>query len=161
MDRRLALAIIDVDFFKRINDELGHEAGDNAIKWIAGKLRAAFSIAACIGRLGGDEFAVVLEVKNSDATKAQFENFCAEVAAEPISWYPAGMTISIGVAIAKQAGVSARELLTNADRAMYSSKQQGETWLPWSRSINQQKQPSACRTPTADWFSNCVVTGND
>lgn len=125
LDRRLALAIIDVDFFKKINDQLGHEAGDNAIKWIAQKLRAAFPLAACIGRLGGDEFAVVLDAKNSDETKAQFEDFCAEVAAEPISWYPAGMTISIGVAIANQAGGSARELLTNADRAMYSSKQHG------------------------------------
>lgn len=125
LERRLALAIIDVDFFKKINDQLGHEAGDNAIKWIAQKLRAAFPFAACIGRLGGDEFAVVLDVNNSDEIKAQFETFCAAVAAEPISWYPSGITISIGVAIAKQAGGSARELLTNADRAMYRSKQHG------------------------------------
>ena len=104
LHRRLALAIIDVDFFKRINDQLGHEAGDNAIKWLAEKMRAAFPHALCLGRLGGDEFAVVLEVETHSQTQAEFERFCAHVAAEPIDWYPDGVKISIGVAIARQAG---------------------------------------------------------
>lgn len=125
LNRRLALAIIDVDFFKNINDRLGHEAGDNAIKWIAQKLRVAFPEAVCLGRLGGDEFAVVLDVQTADATTAQFEKFCADVAAEPISWYPSGITISIGVAIATSRGVASRALLTNADEAMYKSKREG------------------------------------
>ena len=125
LQRRLALAIIDIDFFKKINDQLGHEAGDNAICWIAQKLRTTFPSAICLGRLGGDEFAVVLDVQNTDETKSQFEKFCAAVAAEPISWSPSGVTISIGVAIAKDQGVSSRLLLTNADEAMYRSKREG------------------------------------
>ena len=125
LNRRLALAIIDVDYFKRINDQLGHEAGDHAIQWVAERLQSDFPEAICIGRLGGDEFAVVLEAGSTDDLRASFEQFRAEFQSKPISWYAAGMTISIGVAIAKQEGGSARELLTNADRAMYRSKQAG------------------------------------
>ncbi len=125
LNRRLALAIIDVDYFKKINDQLGHEAGDNAIQWIAERLQNAFPRAICIGRLGGDEFAVVLEARSNDDLRTTFEQFRADVQRKPISWYATGLTISIGVAIARQAGGSARELLTNADRAMYRSKQAG------------------------------------
>jgi diguanylate cyclase (GGDEF)-like protein len=125
LDQQLALAIVDVDFFKRINDQRGHETGDRAIQWIAKKLSDSFPQAVAIGRLGGDEFGVVLEFTAQLEIARWFSEFCESVEFDPIGWYPAGMTISIGVAISKSGGVSARELLTTADRAMYQSKREG------------------------------------
>ena len=125
LDRQLALAIVDVDFFKRINDKQGHEMGDRAIQWIAEMLTENFPDAVCVGRLGGDEFGVVLEVSDRETIANRFRELCQTVNANPIKWYPDGITISIGVAISKSHGVSARELLTVADRAMYQSKNDG------------------------------------
>lgn len=123
--RKLALAIIDVDLFKQINDNQGHETGDRAIQWLANRLTDSFPDAICIGRLGGDEFGVVLEVSNQVEIERRFNEFCEQVGSDPIGRSPERITISIGVAISKSPGVSARDLLTKADRAMYQSKQAG------------------------------------
>lgn len=122
---RLAVAIIDVDFFKKINDELGHAAGDKAIEWISAKLQAAFGDALSIGRLGGDEFGVIAEVSTPAKITEMFVALCNDVRSDPIPWYPSGMTISIGVAVSRSANVSARDLMVTADRAMYQSKRDG------------------------------------
>jgi len=124
LDRALTLAIIDVDFFKRINDEFGHETGDDAIKWIAQKLQRSFEDSIGIGRLGGDEFGVILDSQNIDEARTRFESFRDNVE-EDRSACPLGMTISIGVAVAEKPGVSCRDLLSRADKAMYRSKQEG------------------------------------
>ena len=125
MHLRLAVAIIDVDFFKKINDELGHAAGDKAIEWISAKLQAAFGDALSIGRLGGDEFGVIAEVSTPAKITEMFVALCNDVRSDPIPWYPSGMTISIGVAVSRSANVSARDLMVTADRAMYQSKRDG------------------------------------
>ncbi len=125
LHRQLALAIIDVDFFKHINDRHGHEAGDRAIQWLADRLRESFPDAVCIARLGGDEFGVVLDVSDRDRIESRFKELCESVRTDPTSSKPAGISISIGVAIASSPGVSARELLSKSDRAMYQSKNEG------------------------------------
>ena len=125
LTRQLALAIIDVDYFKQINDTSGHETGDIAIQWLANQLTESFEDAVCIGRLGGDEFGVVLEVSDHEIIETRFQEFCDKISAATLDWYPTGMTISIGVAISMTFGVSARDLLTKADRAMYQSKNEG------------------------------------
>lgn len=125
LNRPFALAMIDVDFFKRINDEHGHDAGDNAIILIARQIRQQFPQAMGLGRLGGDEFGVIIEWETDSRIQHQFQKFCDEVAANQIDWHPAGMTISIGVAVAKSTSSLARNVLTTADRAMYHSKSSG------------------------------------
>jgi len=125
---RLALAIIDIDFFKRINDTLGHEKGDEAIQWIAERLRTAFPDSVSIGRLGGDEFGVVLNLELNDSAESvrrRFEQFCEQVSNDSIPWYSDGIAISCGVAIGNATGIAARSLLTAADKAMYQSKSDG------------------------------------
>ena len=125
LHRQLALAIVDVDFFKRINDNRGHEIGDQAIQWIAEILLEEFPDALCVGRLGGDEFGVVLEVSDHLEVESRFRQLCTHVGSRTLEWYPEGITISIGVSIAKSPGVSARTLLSLADQAMYRSKAAG------------------------------------
>ncbi|MCP4777305.1 MAG: sensor domain-containing diguanylate cyclase [Planctomycetaceae bacterium] len=125
IDKRLALAILDVDYFKRINDNHGHATGDRAIEWIAEQLNSEFTDAVCVGRLGGDEFGVVLEVANENETKLRFEDFCRTISHQRPVFYPPGISISVGVAISKSENTGSRRLLTAGDRAMYQSKQAG------------------------------------
>lgn len=135
----ICVAIVDIDFFKKTNDEFGHEAGDQAIRWIAERLESQFDDAVCVARLGGDEFGVVLNVKsdvadlltnstdNPSAIERRFIECCSMVATSSQTWSrnTSGMTISIGVAIAGIAGLPARSLLSAADAAMYRSKNEG------------------------------------
>lgn len=125
IDKRLALAILDIDYFKRINDNHGHAVGDRAIAWFADQLKSEFQDAVCVGRLGGDEFGVVLEVTDEIKTKLRFEDFCISISRQRPVFCPTGITISIGVAISKLKSTGSRRLLTAGDRAMYQSKQAG------------------------------------
>ncbi len=124
LDSPLTLAILDVDFFKRVNDQYGHAAGDEVIRWISKKLQALFPQAICIARLGGDEFGVVMHSTDIEQTETMFESFRDSVETDH-SASPLGMTVSIGVAIAHDAEVQPRELLSRADKAMYCSKRAG------------------------------------
>lgn len=128
LHRQLALAIIDVDFFKRINDSQGHEVGDQAIRWIAEKIKEQFPDAVCIGRLGGDEFGVVVSVEQTnsfDSISKTFEEFCSHISNSKIQWYAPGVNVSVGVAIGNKTGLAARPMLSAADKAMYESKRNG------------------------------------
>ena len=125
IEKRLALAILDIDYFKRINDDNGHAAGDRAIAWFADQLNFEFSDAVCVGRLGGDEFAVVLEVVDATKTKLRFRRFCETISRQRLGFYSPGITISIGVAISNLRHTGSRRLLTAGDQAMYQSKQAG------------------------------------
>lgn len=124
LDRALTLVIIDVDFFKRINDAHGHPTGDEAIQWIARQIRSAFEDSICSARLGGDEFGIVLNSQDITATRIRFESFCEQVKSNSAQ-SPFEMSISVGVAVSTAALESPRELLAQADRAMYQSKQNG------------------------------------
>ena len=125
VEKRLALAIVDIDYFKRINDNHGHGAGDQAIAWFADQLNLKFSDAVCVGRLGGDEFGVVLEVVDEKETERRFEEFCQTISRQRPVFYPPGLSVSIGVAMSKRKNTGSRRLLTAGDRAMYQSKQAG------------------------------------
>jgi diguanylate cyclase (GGDEF)-like protein len=125
IEKRLALAILDIDYFKRINDNYGHAAGDRAIAWFAEQLNSEFSDAICIGRLGGDEFGVVEEVVDATKTKLRFQDFCETISRQQLKFYTPGITISIGVAISSLKNIGSRRLLTAGDQAMYQSKQNG------------------------------------
>ena len=125
IEKRLALAILDIDYFKRINDNHGHAAGDRAITWFAKQLNSEFSDAVCIGRLGGDEFGVVQEVVDATKTKLRFQVFCETISRKTLNFYTPGITISIGVAIAKLKNTGSKRLLTAGDQAMYQSKRNG------------------------------------
>ena len=119
----LALALFDVDDFKRINDECGHDAGDLVLQRLARVLSLQLREHDIAARLGGDEFVVVFE--STELAVAQ--QICARIAhaVAEIDWGAEGqctrLTASIGVAQA-QAGDTAESLLRRADAAMYVSK---------------------------------------
>jgi diguanylate cyclase (GGDEF)-like protein len=129
-----AVLYIDLDNFKRINDTLGHSAGDELLSQCATRLRAATQATAGagaqrpgigdIGRLGGDEFVVILsQVSSRTAAAATADSIISQLH-EPmhIGEHEIVMTPSIGIALSPDDGTEAATLLHNADLAMYFSK---------------------------------------
>ncbi len=126
---RHALLFIDLDGFKPINDSLGHEAGDAALKIVAGRLRHDLAAGDFVARLGGDEFvAIARDVADTAAARAIAARLI-EAVARPM--HLAGterrMGASVGIAmIEARDGRDASEILTAADNAMYAAKRAGK-----------------------------------
>jgi len=124
--RRVAVALFNVDGFKIINDVLGHDAGDAVLREFGTRLAAAFGGAEGVARLAADEFAaVIMGDGNREALRAQLE--AAKESLEAPLQLPASrldLRVSVGVAMAPQDGDSAEALLRNADNALLEVKRQ-------------------------------------
>jgi diguanylate cyclase len=122
----LALMMLDLDDFKRVNDTLGHSAGDRLLQVVAGLLRDHSPAGAIICRAGGEEFLIALTC-TIDEVAPLAERFCGAVAR-----HPAGITASIGAACAELHPLCSaveshliQELTALADSAMYAAKRRG------------------------------------
>lgn len=121
-----ALAFIDLDQFKPINDSAGHEAGDAVLREIAGRLRQCVRETDTVARQGGDEFVLLLLDSTPSGLQRIAEAILATVS-QPIHWQNAVFTISasIGFAVFPKDGGSIEDLLSAADASMYRAKQAG------------------------------------
>jgi diguanylate cyclase (GGDEF)-like protein len=121
--RELAVAFLDLDGFKAINDRHGHKAGDHVLRETAHRLLANVRGADTVARLGGDEFVFVFEP--DDQESSEIIERIARVLAEPIHLSPdmsVSCPASIGVADTASVGYDAEALLAAADAAMYVMK---------------------------------------
>ncbi len=123
----VAVLFLDLDDFKKINDTLGHEAGDKLLVEAAGRLSRVVRSGDTVGRLGGDEFIVLLGNLDTAADVLPIaENIINHFRdAFKIDDRELRMTISVGVAVFPEDGDNASELLRKADSAMYHSKDLG------------------------------------
>lgn len=130
----VALGILDVDFFKKVNDTYGHPAGDTVLAAVAAATKALLRDYDVVGRIGGEEFAFVLPYTPTATAIEVAERVRQTIPriaipepphASPDSPRPSGVTVSIGVAAAGQAAWSLDELLAHADRALYAAKGNG------------------------------------
>jgi diguanylate cyclase (GGDEF)-like protein len=117
---------LDLDDFKKINDALGHGAGDDLLCIVAERLVASVRPADTVARLGGDEFAILLEQVDLQASTRLAERL-EEVLRQPMQLQGGRRSIqgSIGIAMA-EGNISADEILRNADAAMYAVKVGGK-----------------------------------
>jgi diguanylate cyclase (GGDEF)-like protein/PAS domain S-box-containing protein len=124
----LTIHILDLDGFKHVNDTLGHAAGDNLLKELAGRLKSSLRETDIVARLGGDEFAII-----QTDTRDQREEAIAlavktlEIVAKPfvLDGQEVSVGTSIGIALAPANGTDAAELLKKADLALYRVKSEG------------------------------------
>lgn len=123
---RFAVLFIDLDGFKAVNDAYGHPVGDRLLREIAGQLATCIGTGDTLARLGGDEFVVLTDV-DDHADAATLAETLLEAVQQPVVLESGeiSITASIGVAVFGSDGDSARDLLANADAAMYSAKEQG------------------------------------
>jgi diguanylate cyclase (GGDEF)-like protein len=126
-DGRFAVLFVDLDDFKPINDVLGHQAGDIALRTAAERLRSHPDPHLTVARLGGDEFGVLLERRCSEVEIAELAGWMISVLSKPIQIEEATVMISasVGYTLADDES-TAEELLRMADMAMYAAKRNGK-----------------------------------
>ncbi|WP_018011895.1 EAL domain-containing protein [Sinorhizobium medicae] len=127
-DQCAVLAFLDLDNFKLINDSLGHAAGDELLKAVAGRMRASVRKTDFVVRVGGDEFIILLNglPKERDIVLSRLEDIRSAIAM-PLQLQGRSLQVScsMGVACFPNQGRTAGELLANADMAMYRAKELG------------------------------------
>jgi len=124
----VAVALVDVDHFKVVNDELGHLFGDEALKQVAHRLRSGLRNYDSVGRYGGEEFLLVLPGCDLAAAVVRAEQIRAGISATPVKTAAAqrSVTVSVGVAVSKGAGEGdAERVLDASDVALYEAKKNG------------------------------------
>jgi diguanylate cyclase (GGDEF)-like protein len=119
----VAVLFLDLDRFKTINDSLGHEAGDQVLLEIAGRLRAGLRPSDTVARFGGDEFLILCEELASDVEAVRVAERARQAIRAPIMVAGQGMSVggSVGIAYANETA-TAHELVRQADAAMYRAK---------------------------------------
>ncbi len=124
----VALALIDLDGFKPINDTFGHAAGDECLRQIGRRLRAVFRRPHEVGRIGGDEFAVLVRGRRSEAeVAALFQDAIAEIS-RPIPFEGRELSVGASIGVTQPPDIRAHDLgrlFAEADRAMYAAKRAG------------------------------------
>lgn len=125
--KQLAVALIDLDGFKDVNDRLGHEAGDRLLKQIARRLQDSLRGGDIVSRLGGDEFALILPEIHGRADLDRPLRALLDAVAEPVDLgnESARVSASIGLSLFPQDGKNIDTLLRKADIAMYQAKAAG------------------------------------
>jgi len=125
-ERAVAVLFVDLDGFKRVNDQLGHEAGDRLLVDVAVRLRRVMRDADTVARFGGDEFVVLCDGVEDPAVPRRVAARIVDVLARPFALDEGAVSISasVGIAVAG-ADAGARELLRQADVAMYRAKERG------------------------------------
>ena len=125
--RHLAVAFLDLNRFKQVNDTLGHPAGDALLQQVAARLSATVRSSDTVARLGGDEFTVLFaDVEREElAVEAAARVRDAFAAPFQLDGQPLFVAPSIGLAVFPADGAHPDELLSNADAAMYQAKRRG------------------------------------
>lgn len=124
----LALLILDIDYFKQINDFHGHASGDMAIIHFAEICRSSLRGIDILGRIGGDEFAIVLSDIDLAGSKIAAERLIMQFRNSPVAnqcGEPILLSASIGMTYTNTAEASLEELLSEADTALYQAKANG------------------------------------
>lgn len=125
----VAILLIDIDYFKKVNDTHGHAAGDAVLKTVARGIQAAVRPEDVVARYGGEEFAVIFRGVSLEEARTLAEQVRTRVANDYTPWRdaPLQVTVSVGVAHLAVAGKfdAPAALTESADRALYSAKQTG------------------------------------
>ena len=125
--QRAGVMFIDLDHFKKINDSLGHDVGDQLLVLATQRLRACVRDGELVARLGGDEFALVLPCAGDDADLVSLAKVLVDTLSQPFTMHGQQLFVSASIGIARYPndGASAEALLKKADTAMYAAKNKG------------------------------------
>ncbi len=134
-EMHLSCLMVDIDFFKAVNDNYGHTTGDQVIKAVADVLKTNTRDSDLVGRYGGEEFCVVLPKLSSEQAAQIAERIRQTI--EKISCSGVKITVSIGVAFLESTTNKPEELINQADKALYAAKNSGRNRVvTWGKECN-------------------------
>ena len=132
---RHSLMMVDVDNFKKLNDTLGHQQGDEFLIKLAKLLREFFGNDDVVGRIGGDEFWVLMRnIQSVEAVKQKAQELCERIMMMCNEYQEIALSGSIGISFFPQDGESLEELYAKADEALYEAKRNGKSRYVLSQS---------------------------
>jgi len=139
----MAVLFIDLDNFKEINDSLGHDVGDKVLVEVSRRMRGVRRSSDTLARLGGDEFAIILNKLSSVEDVSSIVQEGMEILSQPLSieHNTLYVSMSVGISIYPNDGQIAKELVKNADAAMYRAKQRGRNTYSF---YNEEMTEKAC-----------------
>jgi diguanylate cyclase (GGDEF)-like protein/hemerythrin-like metal-binding protein/PAS domain S-box-containing protein len=141
-----ALLMLDLDGFKLVNDQYGHEAGDKVLQVVASRLYRLVRDSDSVARLGGDEFAIVLDAISGEQAIRAFAGQVIQQVSLPVALdngTPVSVGASVGAAPFPATGSNRRALLAAADRAMYVSKHAGHNLCTVSTDVSDPEEPGS------------------
>ncbi|GAB6897195.1 putative bifunctional diguanylate cyclase/phosphodiesterase [Kineosporia succinea] len=123
----VAVLFVDLDFFKRVNDQLGHAAGDEVLRTVTERMKGVLRAGDVIGRQGGDEFVVLIDPVPSPSDLMEIAERLVTTVSAPImtSTGKAAVGASVGIALARDGQIDPEKLLQDADLAAYRAKSNG------------------------------------
>lgn len=123
----VAMAVVDLDHFKAVNDSYGHQVGDEVLVWIAGRMSTCLRGGDAVGRLGGEEFVVLFSGADSEVALKAGERIRQALADSTIATGAGHLSItaSVGIATRISSGETASSVLGRADQALYAAKAAG------------------------------------
>ncbi|MCB2250434.1 EAL domain-containing protein [Pseudomonas chlororaphis] len=125
-DKSLVLLYLDLDGFKRVNDSLGHDAGDRVLRWVSEQLKACLRSFDILARMGGDEFTALLELEFPEQAAKISEKLIERISiCQQFDGLEVALGASIGIAIYPDCGSNLDGLMRAADIAMYEAKRAG------------------------------------
>lgn len=141
---RMAVAMIDVDFFKQFNDRFGHAAGDVALRNVANAMQLSVRRSDLVARYGGEEFVVLLRETDPEQALDRTERIRQAIQSAPHEIgdaRPVHITVSAGVATWPEDGATVGDLMATADRRLFEAKNDGR---------NRVVGPPGLARPAAD-----------
>jgi diguanylate cyclase (GGDEF)-like protein len=132
---------MDLDGIKKINDTLGHDAGDLLLKGVAGRLKETIRDSDTVARVGGDEFILVLDNIESDEDATRVANKVIAVLSQPfdLMGQPGHVGGSIGISMFPDNSDNPAKLVKQADEAMYLAKQSGKNTYKFYREVSPEQ----------------------
>ncbi len=144
---RVAVIFLDLDRFKLINDSLGHDVGDQALRAVAGRLTSVMRASDTLARFGGDEFTVLCDEITDENDAIEVAQRLVVVMGQPLTLESGEVFVSLSVGIALSGeGESGAVILRNADIAMYRAKERGPSRIEVYREDDQHNVVSRLRT---------------
>jgi diguanylate cyclase (GGDEF)-like protein len=140
-NKGLCLAMLDLDWFKQINDSYGHLVGDKVLKEFAHIFRKGLRESDVIGRIGGEEFLIILTHSNSDSAYEVIVNLCNKLRniGSTIGEPKILLTVSVGLVECKSTD-SAENLISLADRALYRAKNNGRNQIVLANRVEAEQE---------------------
>lgn len=147
----IAVMLLDLDHFKYVNDQYGHDTGDEMLKQVAGRIRQCIRSCDTASRLGGDEFAIMLVDFGSTENLALIARNLTDSVARPIEYNGRSVDVStsVGIAVFDRPDLSGDDLMKCADTAMYVAKTDGRNTYRFFRQEMQEEAEHTQRIQVA------------